>query len=426
LKVEIIFKFFSEEKKTVYKSFFSLGLIQATNFILPLITIPYIIRVVGTDKFGVISIVQALMNYMIIFSEYGFNLSATRDIAIHRDDKHKISQIFNSVLLIKMVLLLLTFFILTVIILVVPQFRAESTIFYLGLGLVLGQVLMPIWFFQGIEQMKYLIILNLVAKIFFTFLIFIIIKTPSDYIYVILLTALGNILAGLVGIGIILKKFKVAIIKPDFQNIIFQLKEGWYIFLSNFAIISYNNSNIFILGLFADASIVGYYSVAEKVTIAVRQLIGSFMGASYPHICNLSNKSHRMIKEFFRTTFIPFALLIFFICISLFIFSDDIIYLLTGKYLKEASLLLKILSFVPMIVVLDNPPYQILLAYDAKVGYMRILILASIVNIILNFIFVFHLSAIGTSIAVILTETFVTVGLILTLELKYTKYSLLY
>lgn len=425
MKTEVFNNFFSEEKKTVYKSFLSLGLIQATNYILPLITIPYIIRIVGTDKFGVISLVQALMNYMIIFSEYGFNLSATRDIAMHREDKNKISEIFSSVLLIKLVLFIITSIILTAIVLIIPKFNEESTIFYLGLGLVLGQVLMPIWFFQGMEEMKYLTILNVIAKVFFTILIFLLIKTPSDYIYVILFTAAGNILAGLIGIGIVLNKFKIAIVKPNFRNISFQLKEGWYIFLSNFSIISYNNSNIFILGLFADTSTIGYYSVAEKVTTAVRQLIGSFMGASYPYICNLSNKSHQKIKDFFRTTFIPFAFFILIVCISIFIFSDDIIYFLTGNYISEASLLLKILSFVPIIVVLDNPFYQILLAYNAKMGYMRILILASVVNIIFNFIFVSYLSAIGTSIAVILTEIFVTVGLILTLEIKYDKYSLL-
>lgn len=405
-------------------SFVSLGLIQLTNLILPLVTIPYLVKVVGFEKYGIIAIAQSLSNYLVIISEYGFNLSATREISIHRRNKKKVSKILSSVLATKGILCLLSFFILVSVVAIVPQFRQEQEVFYFMFGSIVGQCLMPIWFFQGVENMKYLTYSNLISKILFTLLIFVVINSPEDYIYVTLFQSLGNLLAGGVALLVVVLYFKVRFTIPSVKAIGKQLRDGWYIFISNFSIISYNNSNLFILGLFADPVIVGYYSIPEKITFAVRQVNGAFSNAIYPKICFLATQSHQEVKHFFKGVFLPFAFFIFLVCAGLFAFSDEIIYLISNEYIAEASFFLKVLSFVPFIVLLGNPPYQILLAYNEKQGYMRILFLTAVVNLILNFVLVQHYSALGTSFALILTEVFVTLGFLLTLERFYPKYSL--
>lgn len=167
------------EGKTILNNFFSLPVIQGTNFILPLVVLPCLIKAIGLEKFGLVAFAQAFMSYFIIFTDYGFNLTATREIAINKDDKAKLSSIINNTLLTKIILCLLSFLILLLIISFSPYFCQYSSLYYWSFFLVVGQVLIPAWFFQGIEQMKYLTYLNLVAKIIFTVFIFILISKPG-------------------------------------------------------------------------------------------------------------------------------------------------------------------------------------------------------------------------------------------------------
>lgn len=425
MKIGIISYKVSKENKTIFQSFFSLGAIQATNYLLPLLTLPYIIRVIGTDKLGTVALAQAVLNFLSIIVDYGFGLSATRDVSINREDKNKLSKIFSEVIVIKIFLCLLCFLILYFISLIFSKVREEALLYFLGFSLVIGQSFVPVWFFQGIEKMKYLTYLNLTSKVIGTILIFILITSPADYIFVIFLSSLGNIVSGIIGLWIIFNKFKINVRWPSTPNLIMQVKDGWPIFLSNFSIASYNYSNILILGIFTDYAIVGYYSIAEKIILVMRQLLGSFSSAIFPHICKISIISYQEIKSFFRKIFIPFAIIIFIVCSVMFVFSGYIVFILSGKYIDEASLLLKLLSFVPFIIVLNNPAYQVLVAYNKKKSYSMILVSGALVNLFLNLVLVQNLQAIGTAIAIILTEIFITAGLFIVLEIKHPLYSLL-
>lgn len=153
---------------------------------------------------------------------------------------------------------------MSVLVFSIHKFRNEWLLYFLTFGTVLGQVLFPIWFFQGIERMKYITLLNIIAKTIFTVLVFVLIHQKTDYIYVPFLGALGTIISGVLALGIIRKHFKVNFHLPSKNEIIHQLREGWYIFISTVAISLYSISNTFILGLFASNTIVGYYAGAKK------------------------------------------------------------------------------------------------------------------------------------------------------------------
>ena len=407
------------EGKTILNNFFSLSVIQGTNFILPLIVLPYLIKVIGLEKFGLVAFAQAFMSYFIIFTDYGFNLTATREIAVNKDDKAKLSSIINNTLLTKIILCLFSFLILLLLISFSPYFSQYASLYFWSFLLVVGQVLIPAWFFQGIEQMKYLTYLNLVAKIIFTILIFILITKPGDFIYVPLFYSLGNIISGVFALGIMYKKFDVRFTYDQSFRFPEELKKGWYVFLSNFSINGYINSNLFILGLFANNIVLGYYSIADKILYAFRQILNVFFNATYPQACHKVLINHVELRQFFKKYFYPFLLLIFLLCLTLFLMARPITIFLAGKPVLEIIFAIRLLSFVPVITCLNIPAFQTLLAYNFQKSYMTVLASFSILNIVLNLVLVPPFSMTGTAISVILTETFITVGLYTVLVLRH-------
>jgi PST family polysaccharide transporter len=156
--------------------------------------------VLGVEKFGLLSFAQATIAYFTIIVDYGFNLSATRDISIHREDKEKLSEIFSSVMIIKLGLFFISLILLTVLVFSFEKFRVEALLYYLTFGTVVGQLLFPVWFFQGMERMKYITYLNILAKLLFTITIFIFVKNSKDIYLVPVMNSLGFIVSGILSV----------------------------------------------------------------------------------------------------------------------------------------------------------------------------------------------------------------------------------
>ena len=197
---KIKIQFAQTEKRKILNNFFSLTALQLSNYIIPLMTLPYLTRVLGREKYGLTAFAQAFIQYFILITDFGFNLSATREIAINRESDEKVSRIFSSVITIKIFLLILSFFTLIIIIFNVPKFSADSDLYYLTFLSVIGSTLFPQWFYQGIEKMKFIAIFSVSAKAFFTLGIFIFIKEPGDYLWLPILNSLGFIVSGLIGV----------------------------------------------------------------------------------------------------------------------------------------------------------------------------------------------------------------------------------
>jgi len=409
----------SPEKKVLIENFFSLSFLQVANYIFPLITLPYLVRVLEPAKYGLIAFAQAFIQYFVILTDYGFNLSATREISINRENKEKISEIFSSVMVIKFCLLLVSFVILSLIVFNFSKFRKDWLLYYLTFGMVLGQVLFPVWFFQGMERMKYITFLNITAKLIFTISIFIFIHKTEDYIYVPLLTSFGFIVAGISGLWIVYKNFGIKFTLPKLEQTMRQLKEGWYIFISTVSISLYTTSNIFILGLFTNNTIVGYYAAAEKIIRTVQRLLYPISQTVYPHISKLVNESKEKALSFIRKLIRIVGGGSFVISLLIFIFAPFIVNIILGKQYQSSIIVLRILAFLPFIIGLSNIfGIQTMLTFSYKKAFSRILLLAGVVNVSLALLLVLPLKHIGISISVLITEIFVTVAMFIYLTNK--------
>lgn len=412
----------TEDKRRLLSNFMSLSVLQGANYVLPLITLPYLVRVLGPEKYGLIAFAQAFIQYFNILTDYGFNLSATREISIHRNNAQKVSEIFSSVMIIKLGLLVLSFVIMSILVFSFWKFRQDWLIYYLTFGMVVGKVLFPVWFFQGMERMKYITFLNITAKLIFTIAIFVFIRQASDYIYVPLLNFFGYLVAGALALCIVFRDFKIGFKVPSYSSLIHQLKEGWYIFISTMAISLYTVSNTFILGIFTNNTIVGYYSGAEKIIKAVQGLLSPISQTIYPHISKLASESKGQALRFIRKMTFLVGGGSFVLSLIVFMFAGTIVRILLGSQYLESITVLRILSFLPFIIGLSNIfGVQTMLAFDLKKGFSNILISASIINIILAFILVPLYKHIGISYAVVISEIFVTASMFLFLQNKGIK-----
>jgi PST family polysaccharide transporter len=267
------------------------------------------------------------------------------------------------------------------------------------------------------ERMKYITFLNILAKVIFTIAIFVFIHKESDYWKVPLINSLGFITAGIIAVYMIINKFKINFKFQSLRTLKYYFVEGWYVFISNIAISLYTIFTTFILGLFTNNTIVGYYSIADKIKSAVQGLLGPISQTIYPYISKKVKENKKEGIKFIRK--ITFYIGIFSCILSflLFIFAPEIIHLVAGTKYEKSILVLRIISFLPFIIALSNIfGIQTMLNFDRKKAFSKILISGSILNIILSLILVPLFQEIGSAISVLTVELYITFTMFIYLQ----------
>ncbi len=411
------------EYKKILENIASLTGLQFASYILPLITLPYLTYVLGPDKFGLTQYAISLITYFQMLTDYGFNLSATRELAIVREDKAKVSEIFSTVMFIKIVLTIISFIVLLAIVSFIPKFNGDAEVYLLTFGIVVGYVLFPTWLFQGMEYMKYTSILNIIGKVIFTVFIFIFIHQTSDYLLVPVINSFGYIVVGILGIYISLTKFDIELSVPSMESIKYHLKEGWHVFLSTIAINMYTTTNTFLLGLLTNNTLVGYYSIAEKIINAVNGLFNPISQALYPYISRTVNNKDKnsnilMIRKLTKLA----AILGMIFSVGVFVFAQPLINLLFGPEYVSSITVLRILAIIPFMVSLSNIfGIQTMLTFNYKKDFTKIVLMGGIIDIILGIILITLLNEIGIAISFAITETFITIAMLVFLQRKGIK-----
>jgi len=405
---EKLFK--SDARKRLIENFLSLSVLQIANYILPLITLPYLVRVLGPEKFGLIAFSQAFIGYFMILTDYGFNLSATRDISINRENKEKVSEIFSSVMIIKLALMIISLILMSVIIFSFEKFRQDWIVYYLTFGMVVGQVLFPVWFFQGIEKMKYITFLNILAKVIFTVAIFIFVKEASDYLYVPLLNSLGFIIAGILGLWIVFRDFEVSFKVPSLEILKHHLKDGFPLFLSIASIPLFNDTNIVVLGIFADNTAVAIYTLSARIIGVLIASQSPLVNAIFPWVSkeikiDPINTIYKLKKIRNLGSVIYFVILT-----TIGLLSIWLIPFIFGDAFKQSIYPFIIMLYVPLIVYIANIyGNQILINLGKNKLYSIALVSTGILNLILIIPLVVFLKENGAAISRLVSEIFLTV-----------------
>lgn len=412
--MKLIFDIFQRYKKhkILVSNFVYLSLLQGLNLLLPLITFPYLIKVLGVEYFGLLSFSFAFITYFQIVTDYGFNATGTRDISLVVDDFEKQNLIFNQIMSAKLLLVVLSFIVMMGIVFSFEIFRNYWIIYLFSFGSILGQAIFPVWYFQGIQKMKYITYLNLATKLIFTIALFVFVRQKSDYYLVPVFNALGFITAGVFALFYIQRDFNIKFRLQSLKGIKKQLHKSKYVFLSELKISLFTNTNTLILGILAGNHAVGYFSAAEKLVRAIGNFQTPISNTIFPYLSKeMTQDKLQTIQKIKKITILG-TVLFSIIIIICFCFAEQIIEIIYGKAMFSSVLIFRILILIPLLSFLDTMyGKQILLNLGRDHLYFRVIVSATILNLAINFILTNVYQELGTAITLIITQIFIVLGM---------------
>ncbi|WP_248104861.1 oligosaccharide flippase family protein [Acinetobacter radioresistens] len=282
LKIQNLFK--SKDLRQLAENFFSLSILKVVNLILPLITLPYLIKVLGFHYYGAIILALSLIAYFQALTDYGFNLSATRDVARHRHSQKQLSLIYSKTIWSKIVLLSGSLIFLLLLIYFVPQFKEDRIIFLLMCLMLIGNAMFPEWFFRGVEKMRYITILDLFVKLLFTIGVFVFIHQPKDYWLYPFLFSCGYIISAIISYFIIYKSFSIKLRIVKISQVKSTLRKGFPLFINQFIPTLFNSTTNFMVGIFLGKSAAGLFGVLRQLIQILTVLNGVVTSIFYPYL----------------------------------------------------------------------------------------------------------------------------------------------
>ncbi|AAW84665.1 predicted polisoprenol-linked O-antigen transporter [Aliivibrio fischeri ES114] len=407
----------------ILSNIFSLLSVQGALYIIPLITLPYLVRTLGVENYGVFGFSLAIVSYMSLIVDYGFNITATKTGAEIRYDKNKLSKLFFEILYSKLFM-----FIICSLSSILFSFFVENNIFnkdiiFVLMFTVFSQVIFPIWFFQAIEELKLVATLNFISKSLSVPLIFILINDEKDLIKLAVIHAITTIIPAIYSVYYIHIRKLVFFYKPSLNSIVSQIKNGWHIFLSGISISFYSTIVTVFLGIFSGATETGYFVAADRLRKAVQGISGPISQSFYPRINSLINTNKKsainLIKVLYKIQFI----VTFILSSLLFIFSEEIVEVLYGNGFVQSIVILKVLSYVPFFVSMSNASgICVIVSFGFNRLFSKIMMFSGGVGVALSFLLINSYGAIGSGLSILISEFIIAIIMIyFVIKLKLLK-----
>lgn len=387
----------SKDGSALASNFRYLMLLQIAGYAFPLITIPYLARVIGVEGFGKIAFAAAVVVWFQTVADWGFNYTATRDVAQNRDNPEKVSEIFSNVLWARIFLMLGSFMLLMGVIATVPYFKENQAILLITFLMVPGHIFFPDWFFQAMERMKYITIFNLLSKALFTALVFIFIKEKADFILQPLFVSLGYVISGVFAMYIIMVKWKVKLHRPNPLIIYYTIKSSTDVFINNIVPNLYYGFSTILLSFWGGNASVGLLDAGRKLLSICEQFLQIVSRVFYPFLSRRSDKHNIYVKINFSIAALFFAALIFAAPILIKIFYTPEFY--------PAIAVLQISSFSILFLSLRNIygiNYLIVRGYEKE--SRNIMLITSFIGFALSFPLIYFFDFIGAAITATLVH----------------------
>jgi PST family polysaccharide transporter len=398
-------------KIKIVKNFSSLFFVQVANVLLPLLSIPYVVRIIGPEKFGLINYSGAIIGYFVMIVNYAFNLTASKSISQNNKDSKIINKVFNEVLGCQLLLWTLCFFVFLICIFFVPVFNQNNKVFIVTFLITIACVLTPDWIYQGMGDLHRQAFFNLISKLILTGLMFVLIKKPSDYFWQPLALSISQIFVSFTSLNYALLKYKLKIDLPKWSVLINVLNECKTIFFSSIIISLYTTTNIVVLGSLVSELEVGYFSAAQKLIILTLSLVLFPLTTSlFPFIGGKFSESIEIGINSVKKLVPIVATLMLIICLVLFFIGPWFLVQFYGLNFQKSINMFRIMAFIPFFISISNIyGIQIMLNLKLDKIILRITLFGALISLILNAYLGKWYGGIGSASSWLISELFISV-----------------
>jgi PST family polysaccharide transporter len=334
------FKPFSSGKYAlIIKNASYLTAFEIMRMLMPFIAMPYLIYTVGKEHYGAVVVAQAIIAFASLLVNFGLDISAVKDISRCRNDRQKTDEIVSSVMIIKTVLFFCAWAILALLIQTVPYLHRMSALLYFAFPICIADVLIPVWYYQGKENMKLLTAVRFFSIAFYTLTIFIFIRSADDYAYIPLLQSAGMILSGLISCYYVFMKDKVRLYIPAFSVIREKFFESAPFFLSRVSLAVNGQIAKIMCDIWLTKADVTAFDVAQKICNGGMIPMQMFNQALYPNLSKSQDKN--LLRNSFGVTTIITCL----VAVALFFLSGFATDILSAGKTPQAASIMQILCF---------------------------------------------------------------------------------
>lgn len=377
---------------------------QGFNLITPLLVIPYIVLICGEEGYGKIGVGMALAFFIMVFIDYGSEITAVKQVAVNREDKSKLENIFITTYAAKLLLLLVVLTIVSIVFYFISYFNQDKKLFFFSLSMVVGQFINPTWFFQGIENFKWITVVNVLSKIIYLAGIFIFIQKPSDYIYSNLIWGIGMIVANGVAVIYILNSHSFSFVNTKKEDVLKFIKDNFPIFSSQIFVSLQMYSPIVLISFFGGNTMAGQYKIIDQIIVIFKTYILLFFNYVYPRVCYLLEKSKHEAMHFWKTyNGLNFIFIAFSMALIL-LFSTEVVTYFNPKEIQEIAGLLKIAVLIPVLQAIAIPLKQLVLGSNKQSRYVTITMAITVLSLLLIVFITPNYKVLGVLIALIATE----------------------
>jgi O-antigen/teichoic acid export membrane protein len=385
------------------------GFGQLFNLVTPLLVVPYIVSVCGEENFGKTAVGMAIAFFLIVFIDFGSDIIGVREVAVNRDNLEVLNKIFTTTYVVKGIILLLVLTVASIIFHSFPYFKSEKIMFTLGLSVLIGQFLNPTWFLQGIENVKWITLLNIVSKCIYLVGIFFTIKKESDYIYINLWWGLGMIVSNFLVFIWIIKKHQFSFLMVNKDEVFKHIRNDFSMFSSQIFVSLQLYAPVVLISYFGNNLMAGQYRIVEQIIVIFKTYIFLFFNYVFPRVCYLIETDFKrglknwIIYNGVNFVFVTMGMIFFHI------YSYEIVSYFNPTNRYVLSNLLEVAVFVPLILAISIPLKQLVLAYNYKRFYVYLTSVMVLFNLLAIVILLPKFQVYGVFYSLIATDLIVII-----------------
>lgn len=395
----------------------ALYVVHFANYLLPLITVPYTVRVLTPSGYGLAAFALSFAGFFGIIADYAFGYTATRAIAVHRDSRQEVSRIVSQVMFTKAVLLANCAWVFWLLKALVAKLHGNNLVMWMAFLYIAALTLTPGWLYQGLEELRFSSRVSLVPRVAYVPALFLFVRHPADvWKWMVLQTAVASVAAGTLWLHAWLR-LGVSWVRPRWADLETQMREGFSLFVSQAATTAYITGNTFILGMFTNVTVAGYFAAADRIMRVVFGLLGPVTQAVYPRASQLAASSREAALQLTRKTLFLMGAVGLGMSACLFVGAPWLVPVVLGPRFLPSVTIMQILSPVPFLVALSTVlGGQVMVPFKHDTPFTLILVSAGMFNLVMASLLAQHWQGNGMALSVTCSEVLVAAGMFLYLS----------